>query len=111
MNITESILQQMSGVSQAQKKFMVTLFSTIMLVYGKMNFTNLGPYSSVNEKTYRRQFLKKFDWFQFSKYFFKRALNPQRTLAVIDCSFFKKSGKKPDGKGYFYNGVAGMNRD
>ena len=63
MNITESILQQMSGVSQAQKKFMVTLFSTIMLVYGKMNFTNLGRYSSVNEKTYRRQFLKKIDWF------------------------------------------------
>ena len=108
MNITESILQQMSGVSQAQKKFMVTLFSTIMLVYGKMNFTNLGRYSSVNEKTYRRQFFKKFDWFQFSKYFFKKALNHQRTIiAVIDCSFLKKSGKKTDGKGYFYNGVAG----
>ena len=108
MNIIESILQQMSGVSQAQKKFMVTLFSTIMLVYGKMNFTNLGRYSSVNEKTYRRQFLKKFDWFQFSKYFFKRALNYQRTIiAVIDCSFLKKSGKKTDGKGYFYKGIAG----
>lgn len=78
-----------------------------MLVYGKMNFTNLGRYSSVNEKTYRRQFLKKFDWFQFSKYFFKRALNYQRTIiAVIDCSFLKKRGKKTDGKGYFY-GVAG----
>ncbi len=48
MNIIESILQQMSGVSQAQKKFMVTLFSTIMLVYGKVNFTNLDRYSSVN---------------------------------------------------------------
>jgi hypothetical protein len=34
-------------------------------------------------------------------------LNHQRTIAVIDCSFLKKSGKKTDGKGYFYNGVAG----
>jgi hypothetical protein len=67
-----------------------------MLVYGKMNFTNLGRYSSVNKKTDRRQFLKKFDWFQFSKYFFKKALNHQRTIAVIDCSFLKKSGKKTD---------------
>ena len=108
MNIVESILQQMSGVSQAQKKFMVTLFSTILLVYGKVNFTNLGRYSSVNKKTYRRQFFKNFDWCQFSKYFLKKALNHQRTIiAVIDYSFLRKSGKKTEGKGYFYNGVAG----
>jgi hypothetical protein len=32
MNIIESILQQMPGISQPQKKFLVTLFSTILLV-------------------------------------------------------------------------------
>ena len=90
-----------------QKKFMVTLFSTIVLVYGKVNFTNLGRYSLLNEKTYRRQFFKNFDLTQFSKYFLKKALNHERTIAVIDCSFLKKSGKKTEGKGYFYNGVAG----
>ena len=91
-----------------QKKFMVTLFSTIVLVYGKVNFTNLGRYSLFNEKTYRRQFFKNFDLTQFSKYFLKKALNHQRTIiAIIDCSFLKKSGKKTEGKGYFYNGVAG----
>jgi len=31
----ESILQQMPGLSQPQKKFLITLFSTILLVYGK----------------------------------------------------------------------------
>ncbi len=62
MNILESILQQMSGISQSQKKFMVILFSTILLVYGKVNFTNLSRYSSFNEKTYRRHFLKDFDF-------------------------------------------------
>jgi hypothetical protein len=108
MNIIEPILQQMSGVSQAQKKFMVILFSTILLVYGKVNFTNLGRYSSLSEKTYRRHFLKGFDFPRFHQYFVKEALNYERTIiAVIDCSFLKKSGNKTEGKAYFYNGVAG----
>ncbi|WP_293323699.1 hypothetical protein [Microcoleus sp. PH2017_30_WIL_O_A] len=35
-------------------------------------------------------------------------MNPERTIiAVIDCSFIKKSGKKTEGKATFYNGVAG----
>ena len=108
MNIIESILQQMSGVSQAQKKFMVILFSTILLVYGKVNFTNLGRYSSLSEKTYRRHFFASFDFPEFHKAFINKALNHQRTLiAVIDCSFIPKSGKKTAGKASFYNGVAG----
>ena len=58
MNIIGSILQQMVSVSQAQKKFLVILFSIILLAYGKFNFTNLSRYSSLSEKTYRRHFLK-----------------------------------------------------
>mgnify|MGYP000508564260 FL=1 len=86
MNILESILQQMSGISQSQKKFMVILFSTILLVYGKVNFTNLSRYSSLSEKTYRRHFLKNFDFSEFHQYFIKKTLNHERTIiAVIDC--------------------------
>lgn len=108
MNIIELILQQMPGISQGQKKFMVILFSTILLVYGKVNFTNLSRYSSLSEKTYRRHFLKGFDFPKFHKAFINKALNHERTLiAVIDCSLIPKSGKKTEGKASFYNGVAG----
>jgi hypothetical protein len=108
MNIRESILQQMPGISQPQKKFLITLFSTILLVYGKVNFTNLSRYSYLSEKTYRRHFLKSFNFPQFNQYFLELALNHEHTvIAVIDCSFLRKSGKKTDGKAYFYNGVAG----
>jgi hypothetical protein len=108
MNIRESILQQMPGISQPQKKFLITLFSTILLVYGKVNFTNLSRYSCLSEKTYRRHFFKSFNFPQFNQYFLEKILNPEHTvIAVIDCSFLKKSGKKTDGKAYFYNGVAG----
>ena len=108
MNVMESILQQMPGISQPQKKFLITLFSTILLVYGKVNFTNLSRYSCLSEKTYRRYFLKSFNFPQFNQYFLDKALNFEHTvIAVIDCSFLIKSGKKTDGKAYFYNGVAG----
>jgi hypothetical protein len=80
MNI-EPLLQRMLGVSQAQKKFLVILFSTILLVYGKVNFTNLSRYSSLSEKTYRRQFLKAFNFPQFNQYFLQAALlNQQNTV-------------------------------
>ena len=35
-------------------------------------------------------------------------MNPEQTIiAVIDCYFLKKSGKRTEGKAYFYNGIAG----
>lgn len=109
MNLIESILQQMPGISQTQKKFLVVLFSTILLIYGKVNFTNLSRYSCLSEKTYRRHFRSCFNFPQFNQYFLELALNPKHTaIAVIDCSFLRKSGKKTDGKAYFYNGVAGQ---
>ncbi|MEP6545124.1 hypothetical protein NDI47_23680 [Microcoleus vaginatus GB1-A2] len=112
MKIIESILQQMPGISQPQKKFLITLFSTILLVYGKVNFTNLSRYSCLSEKTYRRHFLKNFKFPQFNQDFLEKALNPEHTvIAVIDCSFLRKSGKKTDGKAYFYNGVAGKSEE
>ena len=89
MKLIESILQQMPGISQPQKKFLVILFSTILLVHGKVNFTNLSRYSCLSEKTYRRHFRRGFNFPQFNQYFLKQALNPERTvIAVIDCSFF-----------------------
>lgn len=75
MNILESILQQMPGISQAKKKFMVILFSTILLVYGKVKFTNLCRYSCLSEKTYRRHFFKSFDFSEFNKLFINKALD------------------------------------
>ena len=102
----------MPGISQPQKKFLITLFSTILLVYGKFNFTNLSRYSCLSEKTYRRHFLKSFNFPQFNQYFLKEALNREHTaIAVIDCFFLRKSGNKTEGKAYFYNGVAGKSEE
>lgn len=97
----------MPGIRQPQKKFLLILFSTILLVYAKVNFTNLSRYSSLSQKNYRRHFLKQFNLPQFHQYLLKNVLNPEQTIAVIDCSFLRKSDKKTQGKAYFYNSIAG----
>jgi hypothetical protein len=62
----------------------------------------------LSEKTYRRHFLKQFNLPQFHQYLLKKVLNPEQTIiAVIDCYFLRKSGKKTQGKAYFYNSIAG----
>ncbi|PZV05782.1 MAG: IS4 family transposase, partial [Leptolyngbya sp.] len=45
-----------------QVTFFVTLFSTILVVCGRVNFTNLSRYSELNEKTYRRHFEAEFEF-------------------------------------------------
>jgi len=47
MNIIKSILQQMPGISQSQKRFLVILFATVLFLYCQVNFTNLSLYSSL----------------------------------------------------------------
>jgi hypothetical protein len=63
---------------------------------------------SVSIYTHYISVMLPFDFPEFNKLFINKALEHQRTLiAVIDCSFIPKSGKKTEGKASFYNGVAG----
>lgn len=98
----------MGSISQPQQKFLLVLFSTIFIVCGKVNCTNLSRYSSLSEKTYRRHFTKTFDFKQFNQYLIEQAIaQDARTIAAIDCSFIPKSGKQTYGRDYFFNGCAG----
>ncbi len=104
MNFLENILTQLAGISKAQKKFFLTLMTTILLVYGKVNFTNLSRYSQLNEKTYRRHFQRSFNFLELNKQLLQLALAvTSRKILAMDCSFIQKSGKKTYGKDYFYN--------
>ncbi|GEM_PF-5656136 len=39
------ILKQMSGITKPQRNFLTTLFTTILVVRGKINFYNMSRYS------------------------------------------------------------------
>jgi hypothetical protein len=85
----------------------VTLFSTILVVVGKVNFVNLSRYSLLNERTYRRQFEQEVDFASLNRTLVEQYTDPtHQLLAVMDCSFIAKSGKATCGRDWYWNGCA-----
>lgn len=99
-----NILAEMSGVAKPQKKFLVTLFLTMLLMRGKVNFRNMSRYSDLSEKTYSRQFRQAFDFVEFNERLIADQIPPEHEkIGVMDCSYIGKSGKETYGLGYFYD--------
>lgn len=93
--------------SKPRRQFLITLYATIHLICGKVNFTNLSRYSELSERTYRRQFNRGYDFIKFNQALISEALGPAvNQIGVIDCSFLPKSGKATYGLDRFYNGKA-----
>ena len=105
MEIVQSVLTKMGIFHKPQIKALTTLFATILIACGKVNFSNLSRYSQRTERSYRRQFKKQFDFAQFNAEIIKAATSLEHSMiAVMDCSFIAKSGKKTFGLDQFYNG-------
>lgn len=99
-----NILEKMTGVAKPQKKFLMTLILTILLMRGKVNFRNMSRYSELHEKTYARQFRQPFNFADFNKQLVEETVpRHHEKIAVMDCSFIPKSGKETYGLGFFYD--------
>jgi len=99
-----NILEKMPGVAKSQKKFLVILFLTILLMRGKVNFRNMSRYSDLNEKSYSRQFRNPFDFADFNQQLIADTVpRTHEKIGVMDGSFISKSGKKTYGLGFFYD--------
>src|SRR5262250_647428 len=108
MTIVNDILKQMPGLGQPQRKFLATLFVTILVLRGRVNFRNLSRYCDYCERTIARQFRRTFDWPDFHPRVLLMALDPHsELLSAQDASFLPKSGKQTFGLGRFFNGCAG----
>jgi hypothetical protein len=53
MTIVNDILKQMPGLGHPQRKFLATLFVTILVLRGRVNFRNLSRYCAYSERTSR----------------------------------------------------------
>src|SRR5262249_9221772 len=105
MTIVHEILKQMPGLGQPQRKFLATLFVTILVLRGRVNFRNLSRYCAYAERTIARQFREPFDWPDFHQRVLLMALDPHSELiSAHDASFLPKSGKQTFGLGHFFNG-------
>src|SRR5437667_7384813 len=107
MTMFNDILKQMPGLGQPQRKFLATLFFTILVLRGRVNFRNLSRYSDYSERTIAQQFREPFDWPDFHQRVLRTALDPRSELvSAHDASFIPKSGKQTFGLGHFFNGCA-----
>jgi hypothetical protein len=107
MTIVHDILKQMPALGQPQRKFLATLFVTILVLRGRVNFRNLSRYCDYSERTIARQFREPFDWPDFHQRVLMTVLDPHAELvSAHDASFLPKSGKQTFGLGHFFNGCA-----
>ena len=103
--LVKRILDSMSNLHKPQKIFITLFFSTLITFRGKATFRNLSRYSTMSERRFSRWYRREFDFTTFNSRLITQTKRPH-CIAAIDASFMKKSGKKTDGLGYFYNGGA-----
>lgn len=107
MTIVSEILERIEGIGKPQRKFLLSLFVAILATHSRINFLNLSRHSSLNEKTYRRGFLRKFDFVMFNQQTIQRAIDLESKKAFAqDASFSRKSGKRTFGVDKFWNGCS-----
>src|SRR5262245_49706363 len=77
MTIVKDILKQMPAVQQPQRKFLETLFATILALRGRVNFRHLSRSCDYSERTISRQFWRCFDWPDFHQQVINTALQDE----------------------------------
>lgn len=95
---------RMHGVNRAQAKFLSGLLGVLTCFVGKATYRNLSRFSRYHEKTYSRWASKCFDFLSLNTNLLASELGTNRELiGVTDASFLKKSGKRTEGLGMFWN--------
>jgi len=105
--IIREAIEKMPEVGAWQKQFLVILFSTVLLIKGKLNFSNLARHSDLHEKTFSRGFRRDFNFETFNMNCIEQRSAKGELVAAMDASFIPKSGKLTYGLGKFYNGCRG----
>lgn len=87
----------------------MTLFTTLFVVCGNVNFANLSRYSDLSEKTYRRHFKDTIGFETLNQSVIEHVHRPGKgtRIAAVDCTFVGKSGRRTQGLDLFYNGSTG----
>ena len=107
MTIVNDILKQLPGLGLPQRQFLATLFVTILVRRGRVNFRHLSRDGDSSARTIARQFREPFDWPDVHQRMLMTALDPRAALvSAHDASFIPKSGTQTFGLGHFFNGCA-----
>jgi hypothetical protein len=100
------ILEALAHIHKSQLKFLTVLFQTIFVCQSSINFSALARHSDLNEKTYRRNFRREFDFVELNQTIINHSKFDIEAFAM-DASFIKKSGSETFGLDKFWNGCVG----
>ncbi len=105
--LIHSILQveSFSKLNKPRKDFIVCVLWHILSIKGKINFLQLGRFSSFGEQTFRNHFEKRFDFLAFNEELINQLSSAERIVA-LDPSYIPKAGKSTYGRGKYWSGVA-----
>jgi len=104
--VINSVLSKMNFLSKSQSGFILDILLLFLSLRGRHNFLQMSREGSRNEKSYRYQYEKDFNWLSFNVNLVKQ--NSSRDLVIgFDPSFIRKSGKHSPGLGYYYSGCQG----
>ncbi len=107
-DLVNTIFSLMPSINKPQRVFMAGLFAILVVFHGRATFRNMSRYSDMSEKHFARWSRRDFPFSKFNTELLLHSLGPTQTnIAAIDASFMKKSGKKTEGLGWFYNGAQG----
>ena len=104
-SLISAIIAKIGQTTKPRQKFIQHILILYMGLRGKYNFINMSRYGKYNEKTYRNQMDKTFDWAGFNTELILKSCSKELIFAY-DPSYLAKSGKKTPEVGMFWSGTA-----
>jgi hypothetical protein len=80
-------------------------FCPVLFIRGLINFLKLARYGKHQERRYRQQFVKPFDFLTFNKEL-TLSYGSGRYAITFDPSYISKAGKKTPGVGFYWSSCA-----
>jgi hypothetical protein len=104
-SLISAIVAKIGKTNKPTSKFISHILVLYMGLRGKYNFINMARYGRYNEKTYRNQMERPFDWVGFNTELIIDNCSNELILAY-DPSYLSKSGKQTPNVGRFWSGQA-----
>lgn len=87
------------GISLLQQKFIFHQFSLWFSIRGRFNYTNLSRYYFLSERTFRRWFVKNFDWLEFNQRLLTIIISPNHDDRLpLECSIVRSQSRQMAGE-------------
>lgn len=93
-------------LNKSRKDFIVNVLWHILSIKGRINFLQLGRFSTLCEQTFRNHFGIAFDFLSFNKELISQVVSDELIIAFDPC-YIPKAGKSTYGRGRYWSGVAG----